>query len=253
MRKFLLSIKFLIIFNFLLLNCSYLFKGISFAQQRIRFKEIYYDFGEVKRDEILNHIFEFENTGNSVLTIKAISSDCSCVTTNLSGKKDFQPKEKGQIEVQFSPSAYIEEVQEKVILVHSNDPDFPIFKLTLMAKVRIVAVVEPRYLNFYLNPDSTTRDSKKITFKNKIEHDLTVTSIEPEKDFIDYSLLNADKLPLTIKPDQSLVIMVSLKNKNLQEPLSGHLKINTDNIDCPTFKVLITKILKENIPDEISK
>lgn len=78
-NKIFLSIKFVIIIIFLV-GYSFYFSKASFAQSCITFKEIYYDFGEIDFGEIiknglLTHIFEFENTGSSILTIEKIESD----------------------------------------------------------------------------------------------------------------------------------------------------------------------------------
>ena len=145
MKKKLLFLKFLIIFNFLLGHCFYL-SAISFAQPSIRFKEIYYDFGEVKEDKLLTHVFEFENTGSEMLTISKVKPTCHCLVTDLSGG-DFKPHEKGQIKISFQPK-YQEGVQEETCLVYSNDPDFPVFELTVLAKVKVAVGAEPKALHF---------------------------------------------------------------------------------------------------------
>jgi len=235
--KIFLSIKFFIIFIFLLGYCS-LVKSASFAQPSIHFYEIYYDFGEIKKDDFLTHIFEFENTGSDILTIEKIRSDCGCISTNLMGK-DTEYGEKGQIKVSFRPQ-YMEGIQEKNVFVHSNDPDFSILKLSVLAKVNVAAILKPSIL--YLS-DLSGQNSKKVNFKNKLERNLAVISIELEKDLVDYKILNAEQtVPTTIKPNQNLDIMVTLKIKGCREPFHTELIIHTDYSDYSDFKVSINCI-----------
>ncbi len=133
MRKIFLFLKFFVIFliGWIFFFC---FSGPSFAQSSIKFKEVYYDFGEIEAHKPLIHNFEYENTGKDALTITKVKSGCNCRGKNLAGRK-LQPGEKGKIEVLYRPSPDMEGRQERRVLVHSNDPDFPIIKLTVLAKI----------------------------------------------------------------------------------------------------------------------
>lgn len=228
-----LALKFIIIFNFLivLIYCCW-FSEVSFAQSRIIFNEIYYDFGKLKTDNLVTHIFEFKNSGNDILTVTEIKSSCGCVVTNLAGR-DFQPEEKGEIKVLFKPE-YIEGEQEKNIFVYSNDPDFPVIKLSVIAEIKVAAIVKPQILYF-----SKLDKRKKVTVINKLERDLIITSIDAEKNSIDFKISNADyKMPITIKANEEVDILVSLKNENFKK-LSTILIIHTNYIDYPDFYVSI--------------
>ncbi len=143
MRKIFSALKLFII---LLMGSAFFFccSGQSFAQSSIKFKEIYYDFGEIEAIEmvvddpefkavVVVHNFKFKNAGSGTLTITRVKSTCGCVAANLSGK-NFQPEEEGEIEVGFEPE-HTEGLQAKSIYVHSNDADFPIIKLTVRATI----------------------------------------------------------------------------------------------------------------------
>jgi len=232
MEKFSLALKFFVIFNFLIVSIFY-FSGAAFAQPGIKFKEIYYDFGEIKTDKQVTHFFEFKNSGNAILTITGVRSTCGCITTDLTGK-NLKPGQEEKIGVSFSPK-YIEGIQEKNVFVHSNDPDFPIIKLTVLAEVKVAAMVEPQMLYF----SDQNPNSKKINLKNKLTKNLTITAIETEKNFIDYKILNTGQtIPATISPDQDVAILVSVKHGNYKAVSAG-LIIHTDYIDHPDFKVII--------------
>lgn len=129
----------------------------------------------------------------------------------------------------------MEEAQEKNIFIHSNDPDFPIYKLTVLAKVKLAVIIEPPILKF---SDTKQEKSKEVTFKNNLKIDLIVSSIGVGKDIISYRILNAEQIvPLIIKPNQNLDIMITPKIKNNTEPLHTDLTIHTDYIDYPIFTV----------------
>jgi len=129
MEKFFLALKFFVISSFFIGSIFY-FSGAVFAQPGIKFKEIYYDFGEIKTDKQVTHFFEFKNSGNDILTIIRVKTTCGCITTDLTGK-NLKPGQEEKIGVSFSPK-YIEGIQEKNVFVHSNDPDFPILKYDLI-------------------------------------------------------------------------------------------------------------------------
>lgn len=112
---------FFIAFNFLGLVYS---DNTLSKSPRIVFKKSTHNFGKVTANTELNFTFKFTNKGSGTLTIDNIQSSCGCVLTSMEEKKDFAKNESGEIKVKFSTqgrSGY----QEKVIIVHSNDPTTP--------------------------------------------------------------------------------------------------------------------------------
>ena len=50
------------------------FVSYSIAGPKIEFKELKYDFGELKQGEVATHIFEFQNKGDGNLTINKVKA-----------------------------------------------------------------------------------------------------------------------------------------------------------------------------------
>ncbi len=79
MKKISLILKFFIISNFFI-GITFYSSINSFAQPHIIFNDIYYDFGEIKTNELVTHMFEFKNAGNKILSITKVDADCGCIT-----------------------------------------------------------------------------------------------------------------------------------------------------------------------------
>ncbi len=88
---------------------------------RISFEETEYNFGTIKQDTIVSHIFKFVNKGDSVLHIKHISTSCGC-TAAVPKNKDIAPGKEGEILVKFDSSGKFGKLV-RTISVMSNDPE----------------------------------------------------------------------------------------------------------------------------------
>jgi hypothetical protein len=105
------------------------------AKPVIKFKNLAFDFGEADAGTVLDILFNFENAGGDILSIKNIVPACGCTTAELK-KKDYQPGEKGVIATKFYTSGYSGRVI-KTITVTSNDPDSPEVRLTISGTVAL--------------------------------------------------------------------------------------------------------------------
>jgi hypothetical protein len=90
------------------------------GQPRIKFKEMLWDFGQVKQGELLSHEFVFSNEGDATLVIQKVSTTCGCTAALLSADK-IPPGKEGKIEVKFDTRGYGGQVS-KLLYVDSNDP-----------------------------------------------------------------------------------------------------------------------------------
>lgn len=101
---------------------------------KINFLAPSYDFGEVKEGEVVQHIFEFENTGRVPLLIQDARSTCGCTVPEYP-KKLIYPNEKGSIKVEFNTTNMLQ-VQRKPVTIVAN---------TYPSETKI-------YLNGYVHP-----------------------------------------------------------------------------------------------------
>ncbi len=148
------------------------------ANSRMEFKETTIDFGEVESGKVVDINFEFENTGDSVLVIKNISTSCGCTATKLE-KKEYQPGEKGVIPVKFNSSGYNAKVT-KSITIATNDTENPYSRLKITGSVVLkdfaAIEMEPDQLNF--EKVKIDKDySKKVNIKNTGTIELRIVEV----------------------------------------------------------------------------
>jgi len=68
---------------------------------KMTFEEPRFDFGEVQEGEVVEHVFEFTNTGQSPLIINSARSTCGCTVPEWP-KEPIPPGESGVINVRFN-------------------------------------------------------------------------------------------------------------------------------------------------------
>ncbi len=91
----------------------------TFAQPKIKFKELKKNFGFVKQGEIVNIEFEFTNVGNQPVIINDAKATCSCTSVDFS-EEPISPNRSSKIIIKFdTKSAYGR--QDRVVEVTSND------------------------------------------------------------------------------------------------------------------------------------
>lgn len=100
---------------------------IAFAQPVFDFKEIY-------QGDKVEHIFEFENTGNKPLIISNVQTTCGC-TVPAWPKEAIAPGKKQQIKVVFNSRGKMSK-QNKVITIISNATNNP-------ERIRLTGTVLP--------------------------------------------------------------------------------------------------------------
>lgn len=110
----------------------------AFAQLAWETKQL--DFKSVASDENITAKFRFQNAGQQPVKILYISTSCGCTTAGTA-KKIYSPGEKGEVEVTFTFGGR-RGLQNKVIVVQSDDPKEP--SVALMLKVDILEVVKVR-------------------------------------------------------------------------------------------------------------
>ncbi len=101
---------------------------------RIQFKELRYDFGDIKQGDKVSHTFEFTNSGNTPLVISEVKTTCGC-TAPYWPREPIQPGASDKIEISFN-SAGKSGKQHKVITVISNAATSP-DKLSIVTNVML--------------------------------------------------------------------------------------------------------------------
>lgn len=84
----------------------------------IKFTESKHDFGDIIHGDVVEHHFEFSNTGNIPLVISNIITTCGC-TAPTWPKEPIKPGEGGKIKIVFNSTGKIGR-QNKVVTILSN-------------------------------------------------------------------------------------------------------------------------------------
>ena len=100
---------------------------------KLTFDETKFDFGDIKKNDVVKTDFTFTNTGKSTLNIRAMKPNCGCTVSKLD-KHDFASGEKGTIHVEFNTTGR-KGYQQKSIVIFSNDPSAPTQRLMIKARV----------------------------------------------------------------------------------------------------------------------
>ena len=104
------------------------------AGPAIVFAESMFDFGDIKQGDVVEHIFEFQNTGTQPLILSGVRTTCGC-TAPYWPKEPIAPGETSSIKIKFNSRGKLG-MQNKIITVNSN-------AITPTTRIKIVTNVKP--------------------------------------------------------------------------------------------------------------
>ena len=104
------------------------------AQTNLALSEPDFDFGKIKKGDVVNHVFEVTNTGKNPLIISAVQPTCGCTVPEYT-KEPILPGKKGEITLTFN-SANFDGVVHKTAEVYANIAQVPI-------ELRFTADIQP--------------------------------------------------------------------------------------------------------------
>lgn len=84
----------------------------------IQYKEKKFDFGFIKKDVPVSHVFEFKNVGDRDIELISVNVSCGCTTPNWKGGK-YKPQETAYITATFN--AHSEGFFNKVVTVLTSE------------------------------------------------------------------------------------------------------------------------------------
>jgi len=135
MRKYILIILVFLV----LMSSGCLFKGNEDfihnqgIENRNSDKHYIWNFGKIKQDKIVSHVFKIINDTAKTLNINRTDTSCGCTVSSID-KNSLLPGESTGIEVRFNPRGYNGPV-EQFIYVNTDRLDNPIIKLIIKARV----------------------------------------------------------------------------------------------------------------------
>ncbi len=94
-----------------------------FAQPKLSFAKVRYDYGTLKEDLGKKEaIFEFTNTGNAVLAISRVQPSCGCTASEYT-KTPVPPGGKGFVNAVFDPRGYNGRFTKSISVYSNSEPN----------------------------------------------------------------------------------------------------------------------------------
>ena len=107
---------------------------------KFEFQEEFHNFGSLQAGEVVAYNFQFKNSGDGILTIQKIDSDCGCLVVNFP-KEEIAPGKSDYIEVIFNSAGETGNVL-KEFEIYANIPAGTI-------NLAIAATVKNEIINLY--------------------------------------------------------------------------------------------------------
>lgn len=185
----------------------------------ISFVNSSFDFGDIFRGENIEHVYKFKNKGKGNLRINKVSTSCGC-TAAVIRSVNTSYKESGEIKINFNSKSDVGKVSKHVI-VYSNDPDTPEYKLTIFGNVVEEVVVVPRKLNF-----------TEILYGTGVTKNISIKSIVDPEFEISQIVSNNASIVTVLKPDKfknGYLVEASLNKDAKLGRLNGKIIIHTNS------------------------
>jgi len=130
------------------------FAAVLYAQPKIFVEQRTFDFGTVPEgNRGLPHTFLISNKGNEPLNITSVRTSCGCTVAKFDSV--IAPGKTGNVTAEFNTNGFTGQ-QEKIITVHSNDPDSSRIQLMLKTFIKSALDVSPKWLNLYSDNGKVT-------------------------------------------------------------------------------------------------
>ena len=165
-------------------------------------------------DTVVAAYYKFKNLGNAEANITAVNSSCSCTKITLD-KRNYAPGESGALLAIFTIGDRTG-VQDKVILVETNDTAKPRAVLRMKVTIPEIAQLRPSFVFWNAGESAAPK-----TVSLKIEEGVPVNSVVVESS--DPAVLAKAEVVAT---GQEYRIVVT--PQNTQNPITATLTIKTD-------------------------
>ncbi|MBT5508064.1 MAG: DUF1573 domain-containing protein [Flammeovirgaceae bacterium] len=133
-KKFYCSILFVLIVGTLFAQESAVFEEPKNGP-KIVFSEDRHEFGDIIQGDVIEHVFEFTNSGNAPLVLQDVKTTCGCTVPEWP-RSPLAPGATAELKVKFNSAGKIG-IQNKVITVISNATN-------QTSRVMIVTNVNPK-------------------------------------------------------------------------------------------------------------
>ncbi len=191
-----------------------------------------FQFSRVIDGTLIEHTFYIKNDGDALLKILKVKTGCGCSTANFD--TDIEPGKTGAIALKIDTGGYGGTIYEDEIILETNDPHTPVFKLKAKGPVDSLATLTP----------------KGVSFKGKYSDiHKTIVSIEPNADYrfqitgIDQEKLK-DKIKCTLEKQNDTYQLTILNLMKTPGRYWGKIILQTDHPKQKNIDLWISAALK---------
>lgn len=107
--------------------------SFSLVGEEIKEEYISYDFGRVKKGELLHHTFPIKNKYGRILKVKGVITSCECLKASIDNTV-LDKNQEAVVSVEFDTTDYQGKVSQ-YILVYFKDKSVPVFRIEIKAFV----------------------------------------------------------------------------------------------------------------------
>jgi hypothetical protein len=214
------------IYVLILLFLSFCCTNIAQAAAKIGFDKEVYEFGKAQYGDKIGQKFVVTNLGDDPLIIGDVQADCGCTKT-LKGSSEIPANTSSEIDVEYDTEGERSGKKEKHIFVHSNDPERPIVKLSLVGELNKELEVDPP--TFAQKLETFKEDiSIPVKIRNASETARTITGIKTAEKVVS---IDMEPKSVVAEPGASapLTILLHLKKQDDRPFYLGKIALQTDH------------------------
>ena len=133
-----------------------------------------FQFSRVIDGTIIHHTFSIKNEGDALLKILKVKTGCGCSTASFDS--EISAGKTGNIVLKIDTGGYGGTTYEDEILLETNDPHTPVFKLKSKGPVDSLAMITPKGVSF--KGKSSEEHKKVVSIKPNENYNFKITSID---------------------------------------------------------------------------
>jgi hypothetical protein len=226
-------------FSILLLTfvILYFLSGCQAAKPAFSLIAPTYNFGTIEEGTIINHTFEYTNSGTDTLVVNGVKPTCGC-TIAQDYDKEVKPGRTGKVSLSLNSSGFDGYIA-KSIIVKTNVPGNPDAILTLEGTVRESVNVSPKKLSFgTIERNRTAPLEGKISIANRLPGPMKITDVIKASDKITIpnvtlSNENVETKLETVKAGFMYSLAITVKPPFKHGEVMGTIIIKTDSKVLP--------------------
>ena len=202
----------------------------NFKGPAIQFAAPLYDFGKAMSGDIVEHVFEFTNTGNATLEILGVYPSCNC-TTPGDWTRQVAPGGTGRVALRFDTTRFEGSVTEATTVANNDRAHF---NVALQIKGTVWKPVEVNPRTVILKPvlAAAAGDANMTRIINHLPEPMTL-----EEPVSDNAIFTAELK--TMVPGREFQLTVHTGPAHHPPMVQGTISIKTSSVRVPLIRVAV--------------